>query len=293
MKDFGIEWVYLVAPEWADENRTLPWTCLKAGYFWLSESHYLDLGEDKKKFEKAVRENNYENISTIHNILWKCWKSKEWLKFSQLCKISWFGNNIKMTAIVGENGSGKSQILRFLKSKSKEINNNTVFSLSSEIDEIDYESIPHICIEWFHYFDNWIFIWKINEDYSPIVSVLNISQNFWSDEQKQWIRKFVDLIKEWKEYENFVINLIETFILKKKLSNNWESSDLYFSVELSAKKFHKITNILEIIQEFNPIKSEISNQISERRFFEKYQDIYIILIYMFAMNNCMNWNYSS
>lgn len=108
MSDFGIEWIYIVAPEW---EKTLPWTCLKSWYFGFSETHYLDLWNQKDNFENAVRNNDQKTISTI---LKTTRKEKGGLNFSDLCKVWWYGDNVKVTAIVGENGSGKSQLMDLL-----------------------------------------------------------------------------------------------------------------------------------------------------------------------------------
>lgn len=111
---FGIEGIYIVAPEWADDSRTLPWTCLKPWYFGLSESHYLDFGDEKDNFENAIRKNSSKNYDEITRILEKSRVKKEGLSFSDLLKVSNRWNNIKVTAIVGENGCGKSQLLTLL-----------------------------------------------------------------------------------------------------------------------------------------------------------------------------------
>lgn len=175
MSDFWIEGIYIVDPldkKWNKiKDRTLPWTCLKSWYFGLSESHYLDLWDQKDNFEQAVRK---EDQKTINKILKTTRNEKKRLNFSKLCEVWWYGSNIKVTAIVGENGSGKSQLMKeIVNIWNNNINHNNRFAFF----DANKNYIPKdVSPEWYRgytFFEHWIVFHKIIEKKQLFSFLLN------------------------------------------------------------------------------------------------------------------------
>lgn len=187
MEDFGIEWIYIVAPEWADSDRTLPWTCLKSWYFGFSETHYLDVSNHGYVvwFENAIRNigsNRSDNRPIIEEYLTKYLKRKEWLKFSDLAKVSNIWNNIKVTALVWENGSGKSQLIKQV-IWCIDLRSSSIINISHKCRIIDNQILvlgdkndSNGIFDWSDYFEN------------DILSIVDSSSN------KEWIISMFDML---------------------------------------------------------------------------------------------------
>lgn len=273
MENFWIEWIYIISPEWADKDRTLPWTCLKSWYFCFSENYYLNIWDNNIKlwFENAIRnysknKNDYEPI--IHKFCDNSFISKIWLNFSDITKVSENWNNIKITTIVWENGSGKSQLINKLKEAitlhtfSREIINTNNFILEI-VDDIDF--IWKYIIFSKNKIENIIYD-ELALNNNSILSIVDSSNN------QKWIKTMF----------NMLFNIEDIYSVTWKWTLVLSSPD-YIQQELYWKSMKRVIRTLIILWYFSGIR--ISNDFKVEN-----REIYIIYQTLDNISNYLSFN---